>query len=80
MSEQNFVFVVHKWETDDGTHHMHWGKNGHVTDTIYCKTWKEAYDLANKKAKELGIPTFQIDTPKHPHVFVKVDSKKGHSD
>lgn len=80
MSEETWVFVVEKWETADGKNHVHWHIPKHETKTRNFKKWRDAFDFASNKAKELGLKQFQIDTPKHPHVFVDVDSKKGRSD
>ena len=66
----NKVFAVHKWETCDGLHAVHFGENLNAEgNTKRFKSWKDAEAFANKKAVELGLTHYQIDTPEEPHVF-----------
>ena len=69
----NKVFAVHTWETVGDYYSVHFGDDlNKPENTKHFKTWKEAEEFANKKAIELGLDSYIIDTPEEPHVRKKV--------
>jgi len=71
----NWVFAVHTWETVGDFHSVHWKIGDAETQNRDFKRWYNAFKFASRKAKELGLAKFQIDTPKEPHVFLNVDAE-----
>jgi hypothetical protein len=77
--EGKWVFLVEKYKTGNKEHNIFWRENPTKIHTASSITWREAYKFANKKAKELGLAKFRIDTPKGDR-FVPVDSNEGLKD
>jgi hypothetical protein len=68
------VFLVHKWETTDDTHHLHiWNGTSEDPATLYFKDWSAAFEKAYEiAALDLGLDYFQVDHPDFPHKFIKI--------
>ena len=72
------VFAVHTWETFGNYHSVHFGEDlDKHENTKHFKTWKEAEEFANRKAIELGLDSYTIDTPDEPHVRKQVRKLRG---
>ena len=77
MTKRKAVFAVHKWETGDGKHHVHSGTDfNRKGATRRFTSWTRAEKYARKRAKELGLKSYIVDTPKRPHVTVRLSTKK----
>jgi len=72
MGKGDWVFAVHSWETADGRHHNVTVSVGGKEKTRRFLLWRKAEAYANSQAKKLGLKKYQVDTPKRPHVMVKV--------
>lgn len=68
---RKWVFAVHKWETADGKHHVSYGTGRRYRTKSFSK-WSNAREFAEKKAADMGLRKYQIDTPTHPHTMLKV--------
>lgn len=68
------VFLVHKWETVDDSHHLHvWDESTEEPTTKYFQDWNEAFNTAYEiAALDLGLDYFQVDHPDFPHKFIKI--------
>lgn len=74
--KESWVFAVHKWETIDGSHHVHWHIPGEDTHTENFGLWSKALQFARKKTKELGLKEYQVDSPRRPNFMVSVKEIK----
>lgn len=69
-------FVVHKWETADGYHHVHFGKDfNNPKNRKRFRKWENAIEFAEKKAQKQGNSKILIDSPKGSY-YMKVSKKK----
>ena len=68
------IFLVHKWETVDDTHHLHiWDGTTEEPQTEYFQDWPSALERAYEVAAlDLGLDYFQVDHPDFPHKFIKI--------
>jgi len=72
---RKWVFAVHRYETGDHKHHVSYG-TGNKYRTKRFSTWPNARKFAQKKAQEMNLRKFQIDTPHSPHKMVPTASPK----
>ena len=76
MAKQKKVFAVHKYETLDNKHAVHFGKDFKKTkNTKKFRKWDNALKFAKKKAIEQGNAKFLVDSPRGSR-SVKVPKKK----
>ena len=76
MPKKKDVFVVHKYETVDNKHAVHFGKDfNKPKNTKRFSTWDNALKFAKKKAIEQGNSKFLVDSPRGSR-YVKVPKKK----
>lgn len=69
---RRWIFAVHKFETGSGKNEVTIGK-GDKFKTKTFKEWESAEAFAHKKAKELKLKSYQVDTPSRPHKIIKVN-------
>jgi len=75
MGARKWVFAVHKWETSSGKHDVSYGKGKNYKTRRFTK-WSDANKFAKKKAVEMGLKQYQIDTPSRPHKMIPVKPQK----
>jgi len=64
MVRKKSVFVVHKYETADNKHHVHFGSDfNNPKNTRRFTDWNTALRFAKKKAVEQGNSTILVDSP-----------------
>jgi len=71
-------FVVHKWETLDNKHAVHFGKDfNNPKNTKRFTKWENALKFAKKKAIQQGNKRFLVDSPRGSrYVNVTLPKKK----
>ena len=76
MANQKEVFVVHKYETVDNKHSVHFGKDfNKPKNTKRFLKWESALKFAKKKTQEQGGTKFLVDSPRGSR-YVKVPKNK----
>ena len=76
MPRKKEVFVVHKYETADNKHAVHFGKDfNKPKNTKRFTKWNNAMKFAKKKAAEQGNSEILVDSPSGSR-HVKVPKKK----
>ena len=76
MVAKKWVFAVHKYESSDGVRHDVAYGRGKNYKVRRFKKWTLAQKFAAQKAKDMGMTQYQIDTPRRPHVMIKLKPKK----
>jgi len=69
---QIIIIAVHKYETWSGKHEVDIIRGKKVLSVKRFSKWSNAEKYAKKKAVEMGLKSIIVDTPRRPHIEVKV--------